>query len=193
MALVFLSGGGSVGHLAPGFAVRDALRALGHDGVFVTPGEEREAAWFALGEPPRLRSPAPRMGKGLLGKAALAARMPVAILRARRLLKEHRPVAVLGLGGWPCAPMAIAASTRGVPLHLFAADAVVGLVVRKLARRATHVWLADPRANESLPPGTSATVVGHVVRDVVLSARRDPTYFGLDPAKKTLLVVGGSL
>src|SRR5262245_31720699 len=108
MALVFLSGGGSVGHLAPGFAVRDALRAIGHDGVFVTPGEAREAAWFASDEPPRLTSPAPRMGRGLLSKAALAVRMPVAVWRARRLLKEHRPVAVLGPGGWPCAPMAIA-------------------------------------------------------------------------------------
>lgn len=193
MAVVFLAGGGTVGHLAPGFAVRDALRAAGHDAVFVTPGEAREAAWFPPDDPPRLRVPAPRLPQGLASKALFPWRMARAVLAARRHLVAARPAAVLALGGWPCAPTALAASYRGVPLHLLATDAVPGLVVRKLARRATTVWLTDPRAAAGLPEGTRSRVVGPLVRRAVTAAVRDPARFGLGEGKATLFVVGGSL
>lgn len=193
MALVFLAGGGSVGHLAPGFAVRDALRASGHDAVFVTPGEAREATWFPADDPPRLHVPAPRLPQGLASKALFPLRMGRAVLAARRHLKAARPAAVLALGGWPCAPTALAASFRGVPLHLLATDAVPGLVVRRLARRATVVWLTDPRAAAGLPEGTRSRVVGSVVRRAVTASVRDPARFGLAEGKATLFVVGGSL
>lgn len=195
MATVVLAGGGSVGHLAPGFAVRDALRALGHDGVFATPGEAREAAWFPPGEPARLATPSPRRGKGLLGRALLPLRLARAVVGARRVLRAASPGAVLALGGWPCAATAVAASTLGLPLHLLATDAVAGVVVRRLAGRARRIWLADARALDTLPAAarSKATVVGPVVRRDVRAARRDAARFGLDPARRTLLVVGGSL
>jgi len=193
MAVVFLAGGGSVGHLAPGFAVREALRAAGHDAVFVTPGEAREAAWFPADDPPPLYASAPRLPRGLVAKALFPVRMLWAVRAARRLLKAHAPVAVLALGGWPCAPTALAAAFGKVPMHLLATDAVPGLVVRKLARRATCVWLTDPRARAGLPEGTRTRVVGSVVRSAVTSARRDPARFGLAEGKRTLFVVGGSL
>lgn len=193
MAVVFLAGGGSVGHLAPGFAVRDALRAAGHDAVFVTPGEAREAAWFPAGDPPRLVVPAPRLPKGLAGRLLFPFRMSRAIRAARAHLRARSPAAVLALGGWPCAPTALAASFGKVPMHLLATDAVPGLVVRKLARRATCVWVTDARASDGLPPGTRFRVVAPVVRSAVTSARRDPARFGLDDGPRTLFVVGGSL
>lgn len=193
MAVVFLAGGGTVGHLAPGFAVRDALRAAGHDAVFVTPGEAREADWFPPDEPPRLHVPAPRLPSGLRARLGFPWRFLRALRAARALLRAHRPAAVLALGGWPCAPTALAASRAGVPLHLLATDAVPGMVVRRLAKRATTVWLADPRARAGLPPSARTRVVGPVVRPAVLAAVADPARFGLAADRPVLLVTGGSL
>jgi UDP-N-acetylglucosamine--N-acetylmuramyl-(pentapeptide) pyrophosphoryl-undecaprenol N-acetylglucosamine transferase len=193
VARVLLAGGGTVGHLAPGFAVRDALRDLGHEATFVTPGEAREEAWFPAGEPRPDHVPAPRLPKTLWGKVAFPFRMARAVLVARRLLRRTQPVAVLALGGWPCAPTAIAALTKGVPLHLVAVDAVPGSVVRRLQRRATWTWLARAEALGALPAPERARVVGPLVRRDVAAGRRDPARFGLVEGRRTLLVVGGSL
>lgn len=193
MALVFLAGGGSVGHLAPGFCVRDALRAAGHDAVFVTPGEAREADWFPADEPARVVVPAPRRPKGVLGALRFPARLVRAVRAARRVVRERRPAAVLALGGWPCFPTAYAARGAGVPLFLLATDAVPGVVVRRLARRAEAVFLTDARARDALPAGARTVMVPPLVRRAVLDARPDPARFGLVPGRTTLLVVGGSL
>jgi len=191
--VVLLAGGGTVGHLSPGFAIRDALAASGHRALFVTPGEAREAAWFAPSEPPRLHVPAPRLPRGLASRLTFPFRMARAVLVARRVIARERPGVVVALGGWPCAPTAIAALTRKVPLALFAADAVPGVVVRKLERRAAVTYLAHEAARGALAHPDKARVVAPFVRAEVLAARRDPARFGLAAGKPTLLVTGGSL
>lgn len=190
---VFLAGGGTVGHLAPAFAVRDALRDLGRDALFVTPGEAREAAWFPAGDPEPLHVPAPRFPRTPWQALAFPFRMGKAVRAALRLVRERRPSAVLALGGWPCAPTAIAARLAHVPLALLATDAVPGSVIRRLHRKAVRTYLSREDALAGLPEGGHPLVVGPLVRREVLRARRDPEAFGLDPRKSTLLVVGGSL
>lgn len=190
---VFLAGGGTVGHLAPAFAVRDALRDLGRDGLFVTPGEPREAAWFPPGDPEPLHVPAPRFPRTPWQVLAFPFRMTRAVRAAGRLIRAQRPSAVLALGGWPCAPTAIAARLAGVPLALLSTDAVPGSVIRRFHRRALRTYLSREEALAGLPEGGRVMVVGPLVRREVLRARRDPEALGLDPRKSTLFVVGGSL
>jgi UDP-N-acetylglucosamine--N-acetylmuramyl-(pentapeptide) pyrophosphoryl-undecaprenol N-acetylglucosamine transferase len=193
VGLIALAGGGTVGHLAPGLAIRDALVAAGHRVVLVTPGEEREAAWFGPDEPPRLHVRAPRMPRGLWSKFTFFPRMAISVGAARRMLRRERPDVVLALGGWPCAPTAIAAILRKIPLALFAADAVPGVVVRKLEGRAARTYLVAERCLASLRHPEKALVVPPFVRRSVRAAVRDPARFGLAEGKRTLLVVGGSL
>lgn len=190
---VLLAGGGTVGHLAPGFAVRDALLDLGVECLFVTPGEEREKGWFPAGDPEPLHVPAPRLPKAILDRVTFLPKMAWAVHRGRRLVRRERAAAVLALGGWPCAPTAIAAATRGVPLFLLVTDAVPGVVVRRLGGKASRIYATTAEGKTAVARPDKTVVVGSIVRRGVAEARRDPGRFGLVEGRPTLLVVGGSL
>ncbi len=188
----WLAGGGTVGHLAPGFAIASALEARGQGAVFVTPGEAREAAWFPPGSPPVAHLPAPRRPRTLGEALRFVPRMARAVGEGVRRLHRERPPAVLALGGWPCVPAALAALARGTPLALLASDLVPGVVVRALAPLARRSYVAHPEAARRLPAGR-VRVTGPVVRPALRAAVRDPARLGLEEGRLTLLVVGGSL
>ncbi len=192
---ILFSGGGTVGHLAPGFALAEALEADGVEALFATPGEAVERAWFEQRTPPRTL-PAVRLPRGVGSMAAFPFRFHACVRAARRALEELAPAALIALGGWPCAPAAWAARRAGVPLVFLVPDAVPGMVVRKLQRRAERIYLADPRASAAL--GTSAAdprvvVTGPFLRPGAVATRRDPEAFGLHAGRRTLFVTGGSL
>jgi UDP-N-acetylglucosamine--N-acetylmuramyl-(pentapeptide) pyrophosphoryl-undecaprenol N-acetylglucosamine transferase len=159
----------------------------------VTPGEAREEAWFPAGERPPLHLDAPRLPRRPVAAALFPLRMARAVLDAHALLRRERPPAVVALGGWPCAPAALAAVVGRVPLALVATDVVPGVVVRRLHRLAGRTYVTTEAAASALPSRDRVRVVGPLVRPEVLGGRRDPRRFGLEPGRRTVLVVGGSL
>jgi UDP-N-acetylglucosamine--N-acetylmuramyl-(pentapeptide) pyrophosphoryl-undecaprenol N-acetylglucosamine transferase len=189
----WLAGGGTAGHLAPGFALREALGRLDVGARFVTPGEAREAAWFPAGEESPARLAAPRLPRRPVAAALFPLRLASAVLSAHALLRRDRPPAVVALGGWPCAPAALAALVARVPLALLATDAVPGAVVRRLHPYAGRTYVTHDSAAGALPLRSRVRVVGPMVRPSVLRGARDPRRFGLVPGRTTLYVVGGSL
>ncbi len=190
--LVWLAGGGSVGHLAPGFAVARSLAALGGRAVFLTPGEPQERDWFPPDSPPVTTLAAPRRPQNLSQALAFLPRLLASVGRGVRRLHAERPRAVLALGGWPCVPAALAALVSGVPLMLLASDATPGIVVRVLAPLARRCYLAQAGAARGLKRAR-VLVTGPVVRAEVAQARRDPVRLGLREDRLTLFAVGGSL
>ena len=187
---ILFSGGGTVGHLAPGFALAQALDDRGVETVFATPGEAREAAWFEGREPP-LTIPAIRLPRRPGAALAFPFRLRRCVKQARQVIEASGAGCVFALGGWPCAPAAIAARSSGVPMVLYAADEVPGKVVRWLRRRAGRIYVAYEEAARVL--GDAAHVCGPLLRGSVLRGTRDARRFGLDPSRATLLVTGGSL
>ncbi|MDA1195670.1 MAG: glycosyltransferase, partial [Planctomycetota bacterium] len=127
---ILFSGGGTVGHLAPGFALADALNARGVETHFATPGEDVERAWFE-GRTAPLTLPALRRPRGAGELLGFPIRFFHAIRAARGLMKAQGIGALVALGGWPCAPAALAARGARVPLAFLVPDAVPGLVVRR--------------------------------------------------------------
>ncbi|MHC5010343.1 MAG: UDP-N-acetylglucosamine--N-acetylmuramyl-(pentapeptide) pyrophosphoryl-undecaprenol N-acetylglucosamine transferase [Planctomycetota bacterium] len=190
---VLLAGGGTVGHLAPGFAIADALAERGVAARFATPGEAHERQWFPSSSPPPLRIPAPRFPHGAMEVPGFPLRLAVACVRALAVLRRVRPAVVVGLGGWPCVPEAVAAAIARIPLAFVASDRRPGVAVRRLARLADRIYVAEAEAAEALAPHAGVRVTGPVLRRGVAVGRRDPARFGLRPDRKTLLVTGGSL
>lgn len=189
---VLFSGGGSAGHLAPGFAIAEALAARGIRPLFSTPGEPTEGAWFHGREAPS-HVPAARLPRGPGGLLRFLSRTWRGVRGGRSLLRREGVGVVVGLGGWPCVPLLLAARRSKVPYVLVCPDAVPGQVVRRFAKRAARIYLAHDEARQGLPTGVPVRVDGPWLRQEILAGASELGRFGLTGDLPVLLVLGGSL
>jgi UDP-N-acetylglucosamine--N-acetylmuramyl-(pentapeptide) pyrophosphoryl-undecaprenol N-acetylglucosamine transferase len=174
----------------PALAVADALRDEGAEVVFIG-GEraERElvpAAGYEMRtlrvQPLARRSPA-RAGRALVVDGA-------AVGAARRLMRELRPAATLGAGGYVAGPIGLASVMTRVPLVLMEADSHLGLTNRLLAPVARRVCLAFPLAGRD---GPRYRVTGRPVPVPATDRTAARERFGISADDRCVLVFGGSL
>lgn len=196
MAKVAVAGGGTGGHVYPGLAMADALRARGHE-VLYYGDEDRLEGRVApqRGYPFRaLRAPAYPRG-GLVGKIRFAADLASAVFAARAQLRRDRVDLVLGVGGYISAPPVLAAwlLRKGRVVH--EANVAPGLANKLCARVAHAVLLTYQETGGRLPGSAPRHVVGVPVNRKVLAAddALAAERYGLDPDRPVVLFVGGSL
>ncbi|MCJ8505813.1 undecaprenyldiphospho-muramoylpentapeptide beta-N-acetylglucosaminyltransferase [Kocuria flava] len=193
---VLLAGGGTAGHVSPLLAVAAALREQ-------APGVRLTAVGTASGMEARLvpaaglelelvdRVPLPRRPSADLLR--LPARLARAVRQAGAILDRVRPDVVVGVGGYVCTPVYLAAARRGLPLVVHEANARPGLANRVGARWARTVATAFPGT-----PLRGAVTVGMPMRREVSGLDRAAlragarASFGLDPDLPTVVVTGGS-
>jgi UDP-N-acetylglucosamine--N-acetylmuramyl-(pentapeptide) pyrophosphoryl-undecaprenol N-acetylglucosamine transferase len=174
----------------PALAVAGELRASGAEVTFIGGGRaEAELvpeAGFAL-----YTISVEGLDRGRPARAPRAIALAfAAALRARALLAELEPDAVLGAGGYVAAPVGAAAVTRRVPLVLSEADSHLGLTNRLLAPFARRVCLAFPiSGRESRRYRVTGRPVPPPVRDRAAARER----FGIAAGERCVLVFGGSL
>lgn len=134
--------------------------------------------------------------------AALRGRHPFAMLKNSitmvrgivagiRLLRELRPSAILGTGGYVCVPLIIAARVVGIPTLVYLPDVVPGLAVRFLARIATQVACSVEDTLAHLP---NAVVTGYPTRPDLTRLDRAScrAAFGLQDDLPVVIIYGGS-
>jgi len=184
-----IGAGGTAGHVVPALAVADALRAEGAEVTFVGGNRaELELVPAAGYELRRLRvAPLPRRHPVQAARAALVAAR--AVREARGMLREVRPGAVLGGGGYVAGPVGLSAVLSRVPLVLSEADSHLGLTNRLLARFARRVCLAFPI--EGLE-GSRYLVTGRPVPPPATDREAARARFGIGLSESCVLVFGGS-
>jgi UDP-N-acetylglucosamine--N-acetylmuramyl-(pentapeptide) pyrophosphoryl-undecaprenol N-acetylglucosamine transferase len=114
-----------------------------------------------------------------------------AVFGMMSLFGKNRPAAVVAFGGYVCAPVLSAACVLRVPYYLQEQNTIPGLVNRVFARGAARVFLGFPLAGKHQLRGR-AEVTGTPVRPGEKSYAGFPYPGGLDRAKKTILICGGS-
>ena len=180
--------GGTGGHIFPGLAMAEALRARGWRVHWLgVPGSMEDRL-----VPPRGFAFEPVefggvRGKGLKTLALLPLRLARALWQARAVLKRIKPDVVLGLGGYITVPGGLAAKLAGVPILLHEQNSIAGLSNRWLAKLAERSFSAYPAA---LPGGEW---VGNPLRAEFLQQPAPAARFAGRSGPLRLLVVGGSL
>ena len=176
--------------MVPALAVADALRAEGAEVTFIGGARAEAALVPRAGYELRAISVEGLSRTNPLLAARALARAGAAFVRARSLLKELEPDAVLGGGGYVAGPVGLAAMTLRVPLVLSEADSHLGLTNRVLARGARRVCLAFPLAGRE---GARYRVTGRPVPPSQEDREGARTRLGLATGEACVLVFGGSL
>lgn len=179
--------GGTGGHIFPGLAVAEVLRARGVEVIWLGSAHGPENQWVPDAKIPfyALKVGGLR-GNGLAGWLAAPFRLARAVRQASRLIAQLRPRAVLALGGFAAGPGGIAAWLKRMSLVVHEQNAVAGLTTKTLARIASRVLTAFPGV---LP---SAEVVGNPVRKTIAGLPPPAQRYQERTGSPRLLVLGGS-
>ncbi|GGB87668.1 UDP-N-acetylglucosamine--N-acetylmuramyl-(pentapeptide) pyrophosphoryl-undecaprenol N-acetylglucosamine transferase [Marinobacterium zhoushanense] len=188
---VLIMAGGTGGHVFPALATADALRAQGVEVEWLGTAAGIEAdvvprAGISL----HCIDVRGVRGKGLMKQLLAPFGLLLAIWQAFGVLRRVKPDAVLGMGGFASGPGGLVAWMLRCPLVIHEQNAVAGTTNRILARFASRVLQAFPRAYQGQDRGE---VVGNPVRGPILQLMPlEQRIAGRDGALR-LLVVGGSL
>jgi UDP-N-acetylglucosamine--N-acetylmuramyl-(pentapeptide) pyrophosphoryl-undecaprenol N-acetylglucosamine transferase len=185
---ILIMAGGTGGHIFPGLAVADEMRAAGWDVVWMggkggmeerlVPPHGHRTAW--------IRARAAR-GKGLLQKLFLPANLLYAFWESARHILRIKPDVVLGLGGYVAFPGGMMASLLNKPLALHEQNAIAGVTNKVLAGVCDKVMQAFPETLKG------AEWTGNPVRAGIASLDVPEKRFQNRSGPLRILVVGGSL
>lgn len=193
---ILIMAGGTGGHIFPGIAVAEALQQQGWQIHWLGTQDRMEAQLvpqhgFAISF---IKISGVR-NKSLQAWLTLPFCLIRSLLQSITIIRQVQPDVILGMGGYASAPGGLAAWLLGKPLVLHEQNAMAGLTNRCLARVATKVLSAFPRA---FKPSVAAQVVGNPLRSTIIDSVDTSHVETSEWIKKAagsynLLVVGGSL
>lgn len=196
---IIISGGGTGGHIFPAISIANAIKAKRPDAKILFVG--------ALGKMEMQRVPAagyeikglPICGfdrKHLLKNVVVLFKIWKSERMAKRIIKNFKPMAAVGVGGFASGPTLNMCAAKGIPCLIQEQNSYAGVTNKLLAKKAAKICVAYDNM-ERFFPKDKIVMTGNPVRQNVLNVKLTPQEarkaFGLDPDKKTILLVGGSL
>jgi len=196
---VIISGGGTGGHIFPAIAIANAVRERWPqaDILFVGAENRMEMERVPAAGYPIIGLPVAGFDRrNLFRNVSVAVKLLRSMKQARRIVDDFKPDIAVGVGGYASGPTLKAASAKGIPTLLQEQNSYAGVTNKMLAQRATTICVAY-EGMEKFFPKEKIVLTGNPCRqDLVISKEnREQGYahFQLDPQKKTILMLGGSL
>lgn len=197
---VIISGGGTGGHIFPALSIANQLKALNPETEILFVGangrmemEKVPAAGYKI-----VGLDIAGLRRGLsFANLKLPFKIMGSVLKARRLIKDFKPDIAVGVGGYASAPMLWAAQGCGVPTLIQEQNGFAGLTNKILGRKAKSICVAY-EGMERFFPADRITLTGNPIRKEIVPATEQMRqealeFYGLNPQKKHLFIVGGSL
>ncbi|HEY9053257.1 MAG TPA: undecaprenyldiphospho-muramoylpentapeptide beta-N-acetylglucosaminyltransferase [Rectinemataceae bacterium] len=197
--VIAFTGGGTGGHIYPGLAVIQALKARGFSGSFVWIGSEKEMdRKIVEGEGIEYRPiPSGKLRRSLsLENIADAFRVIAGYSAALRILKEIRPAFLFSKGGYVSVPPCRAAASLGIPYFTHESDFSPGLATRLNASKAEAVLVSWDKTASLLPKrlAQKCVTVGNPVRPELFLGRAEAgrAFLSVPESMPLVVVLGGS-
>ena len=196
---IIISGGGTGGHIFPAVSIANAIKAKRPDAKILFVG--------AKGRMEMQRVPAagyeikglPICGfdrKHLLKNFAVLFRIWKSQRMAKKIIKDFKPMAAVGVGGYASGPTLNVCASKGIPCLIQEQNSYAGVTNKLLAKKAQKICVAY-EGMERFFPADKIMLTGNPVRQALLETTitREEAIrsFSLDATKKTILLVGGSL
>jgi UDP-N-acetylglucosamine--N-acetylmuramyl-(pentapeptide) pyrophosphoryl-undecaprenol N-acetylglucosamine transferase len=193
-----IAAGGTGGHVFPAIAIADEIKEMKPESEILFMGTKGKIEARAV----------PQKGYNIgfiwisglhrslrMDNLLFPIKVITALFQSFFAVRKFRPDVVIGTGGYVCGPVLYAASLLGCPIFLHESNSLPGVTTRILSRRAAAVFTAFETTARWLKRKDNISMVGTPTRSSLHSANRDQGagFFQLDPAKKTVLVFGGSL
>ena len=194
-----ITGGGTGGHVFPAIAIADAIKKLRPETEFLFVG--------ANGKMEMERVPQagyPIVGLNIAGfqrrmswrNLSFPFKLLSSVWKARRIVSEFKPDVVIGTGGYASGPVMSSAQRTKIPTLIQEQNSYAGVTNKILGKRAEKVCVAYDHM-DAFFPADKLVFTGNPVRSDILKldGKREEglQYYGLDPDKKTIVVIGGSL
>ncbi len=196
---IIISGGGTGGHIFPAVSIANALKKQHPDTEILFVGAEGRmemqrvpaAGYRIIGLPV-----AGFDRKHLLKNIGVLVKLVRSQLKARKIIKDFKPHAAVGVGGYASGPTLKVAGSMGIPTLLQEQNSYAGVTNKLLAKQAAKICVAY-EGMERFFDKNKIILTGNPVRqnllDTKLSREEAVRSFGLDTTKKTVLIIGGSL
>lgn len=195
---VIISGGGTGGHIFPAISIANAIKLRYPDAKILFVGAEDRmemtrvpaAGYEIVGLPV-----AGFNRSALLKNIVVLKKLATSLLKARKVVKTFKPDIAIGVGGYASGPLLKMASRLGVPTLVQEQNSYAGVTNKLLAEKAARICVAY-EGMERFFPKEKIVLTGNPCRkDLETNVLQEEAlrFFNLDPMKKTILVIGGSL
>ena len=196
---IIIAGGGTGGHIFPAIAIANAILKL----------EPQTEILFVGAKGKMEMEKIPQAGfniegldiagfnrSSLIKNIGLPFKLLKSFIQVRRIFKRFKPTAAIGVGGYSSFPVLRFAQSRGIPTFIHESNSFAGRSNIMLGKKATKVFVAAD-GMEKFFQANRILVSGNPVRSgiskSVVSREEGIRFFGLNPDKKTVLSIGGSL
>lgn len=191
MKHLLIMAAGTGGHIFPGLAIADTMRARGWQVSWLGTKRGMEAEIVpARGIAFDAIDFAGLRGKGLKHALTGALKMAAGFLRCRAIVRARQPDVVLGMGGYVTVPGGVMAALAGKPLALMNADAALLMSNKALLPFAKKILFGFPAEGMA---GDKVQVTGNPVRREIATLPSPAARYAQRSGTLNLLVVGGSL
>ena len=194
-----LSGGGTGGHIYPAIAIANELKSRFPDADILFVGAQDK---MEMQKVPQAGYPI----KGLwiaglqrrltFDNALFPVKLLSSLLKSRQIIKQFKPDVVIGTGGFASGPLLQMANSAGIPTVIQEQNSYPGITNKLLSKKANAICVAYEKL-ERFFPKEKIVLTGNPVRQdlIAIDGKRAEglAHFNLDPNKKTILILGGSL
>lgn len=202
---IIISGGGTGGHIFPAISIAGKMMEINPENKILFVGAEGKmemekvpAAGYEIVGLPIVGLQRQLNWQNIVNDVKAPFKVLASIRKARKIIKEFKPDIAIGVGGYASAPLLWAATRMGIPSLIQEQNGFAGLTNKILGKKAGSICVAY-EGMERFFPADKIVLSGNPIRSEMTvpptaeMKAEAMTFYGLDPAKKHLFIVGGSL